>query len=199
MKILALELSSASASVAVAQHDHVLETRRFNAPRGHGAEVFSMLEQMRETWRGIDRLAIGIGPGSYNGLRVACAVAGSFQMALRIELAAAPSCCLLDVLDDEYSVIGDARGGRLWCAHIRERRLVGEIDLLTPEECLARPNVAPTYRVGDIRGFEDLALAAPDAAVLARLASGLAAADPARLEPIYLKPPHITVPRTERP
>ena len=37
--------------------------------------------------------------------------------------------------------------------------------------------------------------ASPDPAVLAQLAATLPPADPGRLEPLYLKPPHITAPR----
>ena len=71
MKVLALDTSSAASSVAVAQDGVIVAGRRFEAPRGRGAELFAVLEEMRDAWRGLDRLAIGIGPGSYNGLSVA--------------------------------------------------------------------------------------------------------------------------------
>jgi tRNA threonylcarbamoyl adenosine modification protein YeaZ len=201
VKVLALDTSSAASSVAVACDGQLLAVRRFTAPRGRGAEVFAVIEEMRETWKGLHRLAIGLGPGSYNGLRVACALAGSFQMALGLELTAAPSCCLLDVTENDYSAIGDARGGRVWLAKVRGRRLSSEIELLPPDECLRRiiDSATTIYRIGEIRGFEHLPAASPNAAVLASLAPDLPPADPARLEPIYLKPPHITVPRPGRP
>ena len=200
MKILALELSSAAASIAVADNGRLLEVRRFDAPRGRGAEVFALLEEMRPSWAGLDRLAVGLGPGSYNGLRVACALAGSFQLALGIEVVAAPSCCLLDVEDRHYSAAGDARGERLWRAEVHDRRLAGGIELLSREEFLRGAAAAhPLYRVGMIRDLANLPCAAPDAAVLALLAGGLEPVDPARLQPLYLKPPHITQPRTHRP
>ena len=187
--------------MAVARDGELLAVRRFAAPRGRGAEVFAIIEDMRETWKGLDRLAIGLGPGSYNGLRVACALAGSFQMALGLELVAASSCCLFDVTENDYHAVGDARGGRVWLAKVSGRRLAGEIELLPPDECLLRlvDLTPPTYRIGEVRGFEQLPAASPEAAVLASLAPDLPLADPARLEPIYLKPPHITVPRSERP
>jgi len=201
VKVLALDTSSAASSVAVARDGQLLAVRRFAAPRGRGAEVFAVIKEMRETWEGLDRLAIGLGPGSYNGLRVACALAGSFQMALGLELAATPSCCLLDVTESDYHAIGDARGGRVWLASVSERRLAGAIELLPPDKCLLRiiDSTTPVYRIGEIRGFEHLPTASPDAAVLASLAPGLPPAEPVQLEPIYLKPPHITAPRSERP
>lgn len=201
MKILALELSSAAASVAVTDHGKLLEVRRFDAPRGRGAEVFALLDEMRPSWSGLDRFAVGLGPGSYNGLRVACALAGSFQLALGIELVAAPSCCLLDVEDPHYFAAGDARGDRIWWAAIDERRLAGEIELLPRNEFSRRAASAKRqlYCVGPIRDVADLPTASPDAAVLASLADHLQPLDPARLEPLYLKPPHITLPRSGRP
>lgn len=201
MKVLAIETSSASASVAVAADGEIVAVHRFDAPRGRGAEVFTLLDEMRAAWTGIDRLAISLGPGSYNGLRVACALAGSIQMALGVELAPAPSCCLLDVDEQNYCAVGDARGGRVWFATVEGRRLAGEIELLPPDECLRRTkgSAAPVYRVGEISRFENLPMAIPDAAVLALLAPDLPPTDPARVEPIYLKPPHITAPRPRRP
>lgn len=198
MKILALETSSARASVAVAAHGQLTGVRYFDAPRGRGAEIFDVLDQWREVWRGAGRLAVGIGPGSYNGLRVACAVAGSFQLALGLELVAAPSPCLLGVQDEHYFATGDARGGRVYWAEVRDRRLPGGIALLDHAQLAARlagADGVPVYRVGALPAAEHLPAASPDAAVLAQLAATLPPVDPARLEPLYLKPPHITAPR----
>jgi len=201
VKTLALELSSAAASIAVADDGQLLDVRRFDAPRGRGAEVFALLDEMRSSWTGLNRLAVGLGPGSYNGLRVACALAGSFQLALRLELVAAPSCCLLTVDDPHYIAVGDARGERIWWAEVRDRRLVGEITLVPHHELARRAAAAHhrLYRVGTIRDVADLTPVVPDAAILAVLAEHLEPVDPARLEPLYLKPPHITTPRAIRP
>lgn len=200
MKVLALDTSSAQASVAVAQDGAVLAASRFDAPRGRGAGLFAVLEDLRDSWRGLDRLAVGIGPGSYNGLRVACAVAGSFQLALGCEVVVAPSVCLLGVGDEHYCATGDARGSRFYWAEVRQRRLAGEIVLLDAEECATRRREAgaPVYRIGPVPGAEDLPAAVPDAGVLARIAPGLTPCPPADLAPIYLKPPHITQPRDRR-
>ena len=202
MKILAIETSSAKAGVAVRQNGRLVEARSFEAPRGRGAEIFAILEELRASWTGLDRLALGIGPGSYNGLRVACALAGSFQMALGIDLVTAPSCCLLDVKDADYIAAGDARGDRMWWAEVRDRRLQGEIALLSREEFAEQigNSALPVYAVGEIRGFESMVAASPDAAILASLAESLpVVTNPAQIEPIYLKPPHITAPKAGRP
>ena len=185
----------------MAAEGKITALRRFEAPRGRGAEVFSVLAEMRASWHGAERVAVGIGPGSYNGLRVACALAGSWQMALGVELVAAPSCCLLDVPEATYLAAGDARGGRIWSARVEHRQLNGAIALLTPDEFRLQTEGADlaVYRVGDLPGFASLPAARPDAGILALLAPRLTPVDPARFGPIYLKPPHITPPRPPRP
>ena len=201
MKVLALDTSSAQASVAVAQDDAIVAASRFDAPRGRGAELFAVLEDLRDSWRGLDRLAVGIGPGSYNGLRVACAVAGSFQQALSCEVVVSPSVCLLGIEDEHYFATGDARGARFYWAEVRQRRLVGEVALLDVDEFAVRvrESETPVYRIGPVPGADNLPAAVPDAGVLARLAPELRPCPPAEIEPIYLKPPHITQPRACRP
>jgi tRNA threonylcarbamoyladenosine biosynthesis protein TsaB len=201
VKVLALDTSSAAAGVAVTQDGTILAARRFEAPRGRGAELFTVLEEMRDAWRGLDRLAVGIGPGSYNGLRVACAVAGSFRMVLGCEIVVAPSVCLLPVDDEHFFVIGDARGARVYWAEVRKRMLVGAIALLDAGELTQKlgQTAQPVYRVGELAAADSLPSRSPDAAVLARLAPDLASCPPAQIAPIYLKPPHITQPRTHRP
>lgn len=198
MKVLAIETSSPVATVAVAEHDRLIEMRRFEAPRGRGAELFTVLESLRDLWHDADRMAVGIGPGSYNGLRTACAIAGAFELSLGIELVAVPSPCLLDVAEARFFAAGDARGGRIYFAAVEDRKLCGEISLLDAgqfaERCQATGD-APVYRVGKLPGWESLPETFPDARVLALLAPGLPATDPAALEPLYLKPPHITTPR----
>jgi len=202
MKVLAIETSSATASVAVADGDRLLEVRHFASPRGRGAELFAVLESLRPVWQGADRLALGLGPGSYNGLRAACALASSFELALGIELAVVPSPCLLGVEVGDFHVIGDARGGRTYFASVHDRQLTAEIELLDNANLAGRCQQAgstPIFRVGPVPGAGPLPESHPEAGVLALLAPRLPAADPTTLEPIYLKPPHITTPRLRCP
>jgi len=200
MKILALDLSSSIGSIAVAKDRAMAARKTFPCERGRGAGVFAALHELRELWRGADLIAVGIGPGSYNGLRTACAAVTSIQMAAGGELRAAPSPCLLAVGDAHYVAYGDARGGRACRAEVRDRRICGEISLLSYAEAAARSEAeeVPSYRTGAVPGLERLAEAHPDAGVLAAIAHELPTLSPCSLEPIYLKPPHITLPRSER-
>ncbi|MFM8656995.1 MAG: hypothetical protein ACKOD5_07680, partial [Chthoniobacterales bacterium] len=57
---------------------------------------------------------------------------------------------------------------------------------------------ASSYRTGPVPDLERLPEAFPDTGVLAVLAQDLPPLSPAELGPIYLKPPHITLPRRAR-
>lgn len=197
MKVLAIEISCANGSVAVAENGRILAEVRFEAPRGRGAKVFSALEQLRPQWAGLARVAIGLGPGSYNGLRVACALASSFQAALGADVVSAPSPCLLGVEATNYFAVGDARGGLAYLAEVQDRKLAAQIDLV-PHARIAAHRGKPVFRVGSIGGQEGLPEACPSAALLALLAPSLEPLDSGPLKPIYLKPPHITAPRPVR-
>ncbi|HET7873462.1 MAG TPA: hypothetical protein VFL42_13165, partial [Terriglobales bacterium] len=86
MKILALEFSSAQRTVAVfegpASHpqvaSEVLETG------GSGTKAFEMMEealrQAQVEREQIELLAIGLGPGSYTGVRAAISIAQGWQL-----------------------------------------------------------------------------------------------------------------------
>ena len=201
MKILALETSGAAASIAVAEDGIITAERRFDAPRGRGAGIFLLLEELRPAWTGLDRIALGLGPGSYNGLRVACALAGSFRLALGIPVVGLPSPCLLDVAETDYLVVSDARGGQVGVVRVSGRALHGEMRLL-PRAGLEREIAdarMPVYRTGLIDSVDEIPEAAPSAAVLARLAPALEPLGPGPVLPIYLKPPHITQPRGAAP
>lgn len=202
MKILAFDTSSPVGTIAVSDKGRITAARTFEIPRGRGAKLFTVLHDLRSAWSGCSRIAVGIGPGSYNGLRASCALAQSLQIALGSELVSVPSPCLLPVPDTRYRVAGDARGGRFYLADVRDRSLDGEIRLLTHEEFHREIHACrgiPIYRIGPLTEIDGLPEHFPDAAVLASLATGLAPAEPSSFGPIYLKPPHITQPRAACP
>jgi hypothetical protein len=60
VKILSLEASSAMVSLAVSEHDRLVTSHRFLAPRGRGAEIFLTLENLRPAWIDVDRIAVGV-------------------------------------------------------------------------------------------------------------------------------------------
>src|SRR5262245_54096856 len=97
MKILALEFSSAQRSVAVVQSTPAHHSAHAAPPLsevietgGRATKAVGMVEQ---TLRGaqlereqIDCVAVGLGPGSYNGIRAAIAFAQGWKLARGVKL-----------------------------------------------------------------------------------------------------------------
>jgi len=88
MTILALEFSSLQRSVALARGGVVLAETAETGERGTNA--FGMIERVLAA-ANLDRgevecLAVGLGPGSYTGIRVALAIAQGWQLACGIKL-----------------------------------------------------------------------------------------------------------------
>ena len=93
MKILALEFSSEQRSVAVVENGATLGEAREQG-RKH-TEAFRLIEQALAA-AGIEReqiecIAVGLGPGSYMGIRIAIAIAQGWQLARGVKTAGASS------------------------------------------------------------------------------------------------------------
>src|SRR5277367_6411013 len=88
MTILALEFSSSQRSVAVARGGDVLAEA--SETGGHGTNAFGMIEKVLASAKigraEIGCLAIGLGPGSYTGVRVALSIAQGWQLATGVKL-----------------------------------------------------------------------------------------------------------------
>jgi tRNA threonylcarbamoyladenosine biosynthesis protein TsaB len=203
VKILSLDSSSPVASVACVSVLHgkheVLFERNTPHARADSAALFEGLRDAVEACSHPDALCVGLGPGSYNGLRAGIAAARAFATALHLPLHAIPSPLAL-LPEQHFWAIGDARGGHYWVARIEGGAFAEEPHLLSPAESLARLASYPSLTVigsAAMGGVPDLRIATPSAVRLAILAEKN---DPSfrvtgTPEPIYLKPPHITAPR----
>ena len=90
MTILALEFSSPQRSVAVLRTDGTAMIAEAVETGGHGANAFGMIEQVlaeaKVEREQIDVLAVGLGPGSYTGVRAAISLAQGWQLARGVKL-----------------------------------------------------------------------------------------------------------------
>ena len=86
MKILAIDSSGQTASVAVWEDDLTLAEFSIHAKKTHSQTLLPMLEAVREKiefdMKEIDAIAVTSGPGSFTGLRIGSATAKGFGFAL---------------------------------------------------------------------------------------------------------------------
>jgi tRNA threonylcarbamoyl adenosine modification protein YeaZ len=193
MTLLAIETSTAAGSVALWIDGALLWERRFEMGRGAGGALFPALAEARERAPRCDFVAVGLGPGSFSGIRVALAAATGIRHALGAQLIGLPSAAALDA--PAYRYLGDARRGALHCTAVEAGTCVDGPRLITPDEALALPDDPPIFAAAPLAAYPGIRVAAvrpPEA----RLLAAIAARDPrpaaAPLEPLYLRDAHIT-------
>jgi len=197
MKILALELSSGQGSIAWIEEDREPFACAFANDRKHSGLFFENLQLCLQRGGLPDAIVVGLGPGSYAGVRIAIATAVGLRAASAAKLAGVPSICAIDTATRDYGVIGDARRDSFFYGRVSDGKLVEGPSLHSREELegkIAELSV-PLYASEPLPKFPGAKLAYPSARRLAELAGDRVSekADTLALEPIYLREPHITV------
>jgi tRNA threonylcarbamoyladenosine biosynthesis protein TsaB len=201
MTILAIEFSSEQRSVAVVANGGV--RGRAVETGGRTARAFTLIEralaEAKLERESIECLAIGLGPGSYAGIRAAIALAQGWQIARPIRLLGLSSVeCLAAQaqaakLSGRVNILLDAQRGEFCFAaydiDAGERRVIVPLHLATAEEAhakstegelLVEPHVLARFPRGRVMH--------PDAATLGLLSTtrtDFVVGD--KLEPIYLR------------
>ena len=196
MKILALELSTARGSVAWSDGDEI--EREWPNDRKNSGPFFQNLKELIETYGSPEIIVVGLGPGSYAGIRIAISAAIGLHASGVARLLGAPSICSMPCDATGYYVIGDARRQAFFLARIENRVLVHEPELLSESELRARledRGSLPVLSSDHLPQFSNVQTAFPSARGLARLArSGTDSFARPPLQPMYLREPHITMP-----
>jgi tRNA threonylcarbamoyladenosine biosynthesis protein TsaB len=199
VKILALELSTGQGSVAGLHDAREPFVRSFANDRKHSGLFFENLQLCSRELGVPDVIVVGTGPGSYAGVRIAIATALGLRAASTAKLAGIPSICAIETTAREYCVIGDARRESFFLGRIKDGRIMEGPSLHSRMELEMKISEvdAPLYASEPLSQFPEAALAYPSALRLAEVARDRIdeLTDSRSLEPIYLRAPHITVPK----
>lgn len=210
---LVLETSTSLGSLALIPPTGSPVCHSFGSDRSHNTGIFPPLQQLFADHPGLEitQVLVGSGPGSYSGTRVGIAAAQGIAIAHHCPAIAVPSILAIPATDHgaPVLVIGDARRGSYWTAHIHHFRLLTEPSLTDLPGLTA--TVANAHASGAaIVSFENpdrfplpshlqsaIRLENPDALRLSRAWLENDTATRARWtatqpQPLYLKPPHIT-------
>ncbi|HWL52617.1 MAG TPA: tRNA (adenosine(37)-N6)-threonylcarbamoyltransferase complex dimerization subunit type 1 TsaB [Chthoniobacteraceae bacterium] len=202
-RTLVIETSTSQGSLALFDGENLVRSESFAATRSHSARLFVLLEQfLADEPRRPGTIVVGLGPGSYAGVRIAIAAAIGLGLATGARLVGLSS--LAGLGDGSYLALGDARRDTFYFATVREGAGIAQEDgpRLLDAETLAATLASETWRGWPIRASEPLAIAPgaeivfPCAQRLGRLAlAGKGQLFFDQLEPIYLREAHITRPK----
>src|SRR5208283_5385388 len=156
--VLGLDTASATASLAIVAHGKILAEQSRSAS-SHGAElpaaVSELLAQAHISLKDLQGVAVGIGPGSFTGLRVGIAYAKGLILALRCALIGIPTfdCLALAAFEwvsaPEGSLICpivDARKGEVYANLYRAR--VDRLDKISQPLVIKLQNLFPELSDG---------------------------------------------------
>jgi tRNA threonylcarbamoyladenosine biosynthesis protein TsaB len=198
MTILALEFSSEQRSVALARNEVVLSEAVEKTGR-HETNAFRLIEKVLAAAKisrdEIEAIAVGLGPGSYTGIRAAIAMAQGWQLARGVKLlgVGGGECLAAQAqagkIFGRVNVVMDAQRGEFYLA-------VWQISATRREEILPLKIVAAgeieliKTQGGICVGPDGGTVLFPRAAMVAALATGRSdwvAGE--KLEPVYLREP----------
>lgn len=209
MKILALEFSSSQRSVAIVASTanpsdpfDIAEVVETSASATHPfAMIDEALRQARIEREQVEVVTVGLGPGSYNGIRSAIAIAQGWQLAARTKLLGISTVdCLLDQARDDgligkIHIVIDAQRTEFYLATFEIEAGTNKINPIHPLRIVDRKTVdtvaaagEPIIGPGVTQWFPNGREIFPRAAVLGRLALSRKNFVPGEhLEPIYLR------------
>ncbi|MBL8716854.1 MAG: tRNA (adenosine(37)-N6)-threonylcarbamoyltransferase complex dimerization subunit type 1 TsaB [Myxococcales bacterium] len=216
MRVLGIDTSSADGSVAVVERVDggavtVLAEFRARVSNAHGESLLPWIDDVLRaagcTLKDIDRLAVGIGPGSFTGTRIGVATAKGLALGAGMPLVGIDA---FRALAAEAPAAGpvvvaiDARKGEVYVALV-DGAEVGPPAHLSPLQTFA--HVAPALAgrsfvavgdgvglVAELAGLPQPFVESPRAVTVARLALEVSGDQLVDLEPLYVRPPDITVP-----
>jgi tRNA threonylcarbamoyladenosine biosynthesis protein TsaB len=223
MRVLGIDTATAATAVALRREDGAIREARDDPPAGahpgHATRLLELAEGLLGeaglAWESLDRIAVGVGPGTFTGLRVGVSTARGLAQSLGAELvgvgsleALAGPALAANPVAGVLALI-DARRGEVFAA-VYERGEDGAVEL-APPRALAPAAIAdlistggrPWIAVGDgaVRYREQVEAAGPSvpsdtdplhlvtAAAVCESAAHIAAGAAARIVPDYRRRP----------
>jgi tRNA threonylcarbamoyladenosine biosynthesis protein TsaB len=233
--MIGFDTSLATTSACVLRTDgeafqsHSPGVDRLLGPARHSQELLPELERLLEesgtAWDEVQSIAVGVGPGTFTGLRIGVATARALGQALGIDLRPVSSLEALasaaaDDLGNDSPVLSliDARRGQVFVALYRPTRSNGarlepmwQPEVVDPESLVTRirqldlsPVCVGDWAIKSRSGIEDAGgdvppsesgLHAVSALHLCRLAMSGEAVSPADVYPVYLRLPDAEINR----
>jgi tRNA threonylcarbamoyladenosine biosynthesis protein TsaB len=198
--VLVIETSTPRGSIAlVSREAEVLFSDSFESRRSHNALLFEPLLRALDCGHAFGAILVGIGPGSYTGVRIGISAALGVSLARDVPVAGVCSLCALGAApaSGNYRVVGDARRGGFYFAEIRQWRVSSGPSVCSGAELesLVHGDALPVLTCDTSPLPVEARVTHPDAALLALAARHQSPDFSSTVEPIYLRAPYITMPK----
>jgi len=198
-----IETSTTEGSTALFRDGELLFSQAFQAGRNHSSILFVALQKalaLAPLGKG-DQIVVGLGPGSYAGVRIGIAAAIGLSIATGASLIGIPSIAAME--RGKYLALGDARRDTFYFAQVDDGKCLEGPVLLTADALAEKlEGISSDWqRIASepIPGISGLTLRYPSATRLGHLAmAGMSIVARDHLEPIYLREPHITTPKPRK-
>ena len=199
MKLLAFDLSTRRGAIALTNENGILGATDWSNDRRTSAPFFATLNEIVREHGAPEAIVVGLGPGSYTGTRIAISAAIGLRATTGAALVGVSSLCAISD-EEEFCVIGDAKRVSFFFAKISGGLLASDPDLLSENEMnerLSSITTIPIYTSDELPQFTAVELRFPSAKLLCLRAQTFPQnVARAPLAPIYLREPHVTMPRS---
>ncbi|MES2307274.1 MAG: tRNA (adenosine(37)-N6)-threonylcarbamoyltransferase complex dimerization subunit type 1 TsaB [Verrucomicrobiota bacterium] len=192
MAILAIDTSCNTGSVALRADDGSIVSRSFEGDQRHSSALFPELEALGIQQAKIDQIIVGLGPGSFSGIRVAIAAAQAIALAKScsvVGVCSAWSVAMQKKHVTRLGVFADARRGERYLTIFANGKMERETFLVpndSVEELVSK--FTETVCADPVPLISEKVIpAAKDFLSLDSSFQGWISTDP--LEPIYLREP----------
>lgn len=195
---LVIDTSTSRTSVAIIDETAILWQGYRDGATAHGGALPALVREGLSTYKDVDQVVVGMGPGPYTGLRVGIAFARSFALARTIGVI---GICSLDAIaalvneENDFIIATDARRKEVYWAKYESGIRVGNPSIEYPLKLSESPlpifgEGAAKYGIGS-----NSEILFPDLRAMVRLSED----SQNRIdEPMYLRRPD-AVPTSERP
>ncbi len=210
MRLVAIDTSSQLGTVAAFEGGRLVGERESRVSNAHGESLLGLLEELFAelgwTPKDVARWAVGIGPGSFTGTRVGVATVKGIAFATGAEVVAASA---FDILATGVTgpgprlVLAEAGKGEVFFRFDDEAPGHATLDVVRERARAAgvRAAVGAPARglaVDGIALFVEPPHDVPRASSLGIFAQTAPPIDPDALEPLYVRPPDISIPAAHR-
>jgi tRNA threonylcarbamoyladenosine biosynthesis protein TsaB len=197
--LLAFDTSSAACTVALFDEGHRVARADEVIGRGHAERLVPMIAELMDG-RAASKILVGVGPGSFTGIRVAIAAAHGLAIGWRAELKGMSSLALLAAgaeQDGEVAAAVTGGHGELFVQQFDARTFVPRSDLHNAIPATAATLISAPIVVGsgakalvDARGFGEARELWPSAANALSLPPALRSL---AAKPVYARAPDARV------